>query len=164
MKSGPKKTACLREPMFAVVLAHHSPLVSCCRGVFAERFRSLRGITGSGVCLVFSGVGKRTRTWPGINRFWFRSDSPTPDPSPNLGEPHRIESRRSGGRSGAVFLCGARKSDARLLAPMRATTVLSNAETRKKTEECLLLFSAPPRLRVELKCTNGDAIGGGSEN
>jgi hypothetical protein len=32
--SEPKKTACLREPVFATVLAYDSSLGGCCRGVF----------------------------------------------------------------------------------------------------------------------------------
>ena len=51
-----EETACLREPMFALVLAHYSPLVGCCRGVFCKRLkRSHRGIKVAVVCLDVSG-------------------------------------------------------------------------------------------------------------
>ena len=40
MKIEPKETACLREPMFAVVLLVRFPLLVAAEGIFAGRFQT----------------------------------------------------------------------------------------------------------------------------
>jgi hypothetical protein len=74
------------------------------RGFLWKRLQTISpGIIGSGGCLAFL-VRKIGR---GPDQEWtetVKPDTPTLDLQPNLGEPHRIQSRTSGDGTDAVFL------------------------------------------------------------
>ena|ERR1039458_9396463 len=67
-RNGLAKTACLREPMFAVGLLIRFPLLVAAEGFLPNGFR--RSLTGVQVAVVVWRFwrGKWTRTWPGMVR------------------------------------------------------------------------------------------------
>ena len=62
-RNGQALTACLREPMFVVVLLVRFPLLVAAEGFFVDGFNKvLSGGFGSGSCLAFLARKNRTRT------------------------------------------------------------------------------------------------------